>query len=86
MDLVPFAWDRELSPARLRAALADPADPDHDRLLALLLREGRPDEVWRWTTPEHVAAHFARIEARLGRRRAFWRWLLDGWRRLGLLA
>jgi hypothetical protein len=80
-----FAWDRELSEARLRAALSDASDPDHDRLLALLLREARPDEVWRWTTPEHVANSFERVSPRLGRRREFWRWLLAGWRQLGLL-
>ena len=81
-----FAWDREISEERLRTALSNASDADHDRLLALVLREARPDEVWRWTTPEHVAVHFERVEARLGRKREFWRWLLAGWRRLGLLA
>jgi hypothetical protein len=60
-------------------------DPDHDRLLALLMREGSPPEVWRWTHPAHVAAHLDRLAPRLGRRRAFWLWLFAGWKRLGLL-
>jgi hypothetical protein len=80
-----FVWDRDLPPDRLRAALADSEHADHDRLLALLLREARPDEVWRWTNPEHVAVHLDRLAPRLGRKRAFWVWLFDGWRRLGLL-
>ena len=84
--MLPFAWDRTLSEERLRAALADAAHPDHDRLLALLLREARPDQVWAFTTPDHVAEHLDRLAPRLGRRREFWVWLFEGWRRLGLLS
>ena len=78
-------WDREIPADLFHAAVNDAGHPDHDRWLALLLREARPDEVWRWTSPEHVAEHVDRLAPWLGRRRAFWPWLLAGWRRLGLL-
>jgi hypothetical protein len=81
-----FPWDRDISEERFRAMVNDPSAPQHDAWLALLLREARPAEVWSWTTPEHVAEHLDRIAARLGRRRAFWLWLFEGWRRLGLVA
>lgn len=80
-----FVWDRRLSEAELRAALRDANHPEHDVLLSLVLREARPDEVWKWTTPEHVAEHLDRLAPRLGRSRAFWQWLFEGWRRLGLV-
>ena len=81
-----FLWDREIPVERFRQVIEDPTDPSHDAWLALLLREATPEEVWTWTTPVHVAAHMERLSPRLGRRREFWLWLFDGWRRLGLVA
>ncbi len=70
-------WDRRLTVAELEAVLARPDHPEFVDLLALTLRQARPEEVWRFIRPEQVAREFARVESRLGRRRAFWRWLLD---------
>lgn len=81
-----FLWDRDIEAERFRAAVNDPEDPNHDRWLALLLREARPDEVWQWTTPAHVSEHLERLAPCLGRRREFWLWTFQGWRRLGLVA
>lgn len=81
-----FLWDRSIPVERFRAVVNDPTDPRHDAWLALLLRESRPGAVWDWTTPAHVAEHLERIAPRLGRQRAFWLWLFEGWRELGLVA
>jgi hypothetical protein len=86
-DKIPyFLWDRSITVAELRDVLANPAAPDRDALLALLLREARPDEVWAFVSPHVVAAEWPRLAPRLGARRAFWGWLLEEWRKLGLLA
>jgi hypothetical protein len=53
--------------------------------MAKLLREARDIDVWQFVTPEEVAAALPRIRHRLGRRRAFWEFLIEGWRRDGLL-
>lgn len=82
----PFLFDRDISADAFRAEVNDAQAPHHDAWLALLLREARPDQVWAWTSPEHVAAHLDRIAPVLGRRRDFWLWLFDGWRGLGLVA
>jgi hypothetical protein len=85
-DATPgFLWDRKVTVGRLRAALLDPGDPQHVQLLRVLLREARPDEVWKFVTPEQVAREWASIRPGLGRRRAFWEWLLAEWRDRGLL-
>ena len=86
MNPPDFLWDRQIDPERFRAVVNDADQPQHDAWLALLLREARPDEVWRWTTPDHVGEHLERIAPKLGRKRAFWLWLFEGWRRLGLVA
>jgi len=81
-----FFWDRDVSIAELRATLAGPDGWEKDRLLGVMLREARDIDVWRFVTPEVVAAALPRIERRLGRRAKFWKWLIDGWRADGLLA
>lgn len=80
-----FLWDHDVTNADVRAALRDPSDPRRSRFLARLLREARPDEVWRWVTPTEVARALPELDHRLGRRREFWRWLIAGWQEQGLL-
>jgi len=81
-----FLWDRAITVAQLRATLNTPGAHDREALIAHVLREARPDEVWAFVSPGDVAAEWARLAPRLGRRRAFWAWLLEEWRTLGLLA
>ena len=50
-----------------------------------MLREARDIDVWTFVTPAEVAEALPRIERRLGRRAAFWRFLIDGWKKDGLL-
>ena len=80
-----FLWDEDVSIAELRAILHGPAGPLRDRALAKMLREARDIDVWTFVTPAEVAEALPRIERRLGRRAAFWRFLIDGWKKDGLL-
>jgi hypothetical protein len=80
-----FLWDEDVSIEELRAILRGPPGDLRDRALAKMLREARDTDVWSFVTPAAVAEALPRIERRLGRRAAFWRFLLDGWRKDGLL-
>jgi len=72
--------------AELRAALRQDAAADTRlRLFGKLLREARDVDVWRFVTPPEVAAALPLLGRRLGRRRRFWEFLVDGWRDDGLL-
>lgn len=66
--------------------LADRQHPRRLILLAALMREARPEDVWTYVTPREVSDDLAELLPRLGRQRAFWKWLFEGWRRLGLLS
>ena len=81
-----FFWDEDVSVAELRATLASGGD-EHERLrlLGKLLREARDMDVWRFVTPSEVAAALPALGRRLGRRRPFWEFLINGWRSDGLL-
>jgi hypothetical protein len=80
-----FLWDEELTVRDVRAALHDGPPEERLRLLAKILREARDDEVWQFTTPHEVAQQWTALAPRLGRRRAFWEFLLDAWRTRQLL-
>ncbi len=80
-----FFWDEDLSIGELRERLAGPDSRERLRLLAKLLREARDLDVWKFVTPQEVAEALPALTGRLGRRRGFWEFLIEGWREDGLL-
>jgi len=80
-----FLWDEDVTIDELRAKLRGQDEAERLRLLGKMLREARDVDVWRFVTPAEVAAVLGRIARRLGRRRAFWEFLIEGWRSDGLL-
>ncbi|MDX2168553.1 MAG: hypothetical protein SF182_15870 [Deltaproteobacteria bacterium] len=81
-----FLWDESTTVGAFRAALAVATDEERDRLIGKLMREARDTDVWRFVRPREVWRRFATIRPHLGRRRAFWEYLFDAWRRDGFLA
>ncbi|HKB17005.1 MAG TPA: hypothetical protein VKF62_13145 [Planctomycetota bacterium] len=72
--------------SELRAILGDEGHPRWVELAAKVMREARDDEVWVFLQLARVAARHAELRPRLGRRRAFWDDLLEGFRGDGLVA
>ena len=81
-----FLWNEDLTAAEFRRRLAGGDEAERLRLLAILLREARDLDVWAFVTPHEVAQALPQVAHRLGRRRAFWEFLIDGWRRDGILS
>jgi hypothetical protein len=79
-----FLWDEPITLAVLRARLRTASRPERIRLLGRILREARDPDVWRFTTPDEVAASWPDLQRYLGRRRTFWEFLLQRWQELGL--
>jgi hypothetical protein len=80
-----FLWDERRTTGEFRQALAVAPPGEWARLVGKLMREARDSDVWKFVTPAEVWAHFDAIRPYLGRRRAFWEYLLHGWRRDGFL-
>jgi hypothetical protein len=80
-----FLWDEDVSVGELREALASGNEPERLRLAGKLLREARDTDVWQFLTPADVAALLPKLGRRLGRRAAFWNFLIQGWRADGLI-
>lgn len=84
-DAIPyFLWDEPMTVAELRRRLDRPTE--RTPLLGKILREARDTDVWSFTTPQEVWRLWPQLSRHLGRRRAFWEFLLGRWRELGLLA
>ncbi len=86
-DVVPyFVWDEPMTVQEINRRLQTASQPERYRLLGKILREAKDTDVWRFTTPEEVAAQWPDLAPHLGRRRPFWEFLLGQWRSQGLLA
>ncbi len=80
-----FLWDEDLSIAELHQVLHHGPERERLRLLGKMLREARDVDVWAFVTPPEVADALPQLGMRLGRRRRFWEFLIQGWRADGLL-
>jgi hypothetical protein len=79
-----FLWSEATTVGQFREALARADDAERAQLLGRLMREARDPDVWEFTTVAEVRRLFPLISRYLGRRRAFWTWLIDSWVELGL--
>lgn len=81
-----FLWDVDVSDAEFRARLRHEDPNIRAQWQGVLLREATFREVWKYVTLREVLANWDNIRRHLGRRRAFWEWLINGWREDGILA
>jgi hypothetical protein len=79
-------WDEDMSVGELRQRLASTSGGERLRLMAKLLREARDDEVWQFVSLREVLDRWGALAPHLGRRRAFWEFLIDAWQRQGLVS
>jgi hypothetical protein len=80
-----FLWDVPIGEAELRERLRD-RDPDtRAQWEARVMREARFDDVWGYVSLDDVLRDWQHIRRHLGRQRAFWAFLIQGWRDDGLL-
>jgi hypothetical protein len=80
-----FLWDEPMTVAELKRRLVSASESERTRLLGKILREARDTDVWKFTTPEEVWENWDKLEKHLGRRREFWRFLLESWHEEGLI-
>lgn len=74
-----FLWDADMTLDQFRAGLRDP-DPDvRAYLVAKLMRQAKPDDVFQFVRLADLIELWPRLERFLGRAQPMWRWLLDCW-------
>jgi hypothetical protein len=80
MTVPYFLWDEPMTVADLRERLHTASEPERLRLLGKIMREARDSDVWGFISPAEVSRLWDGVSKHLGRRRAFWEYLLRRWR------
>lgn len=80
-----FLWDEPVTIRQLREILKSGSEEERLTYMAKILREARYEDVWAFLTLDDVLQNFDRLAPKLGRRRAFWEFLMRKWRELGLV-
>lgn len=80
-----FLWDEDISVREFKQRLGGADAAERLRMLAKLMREARDTDVWTFITPQEAADAMPLLTRKLGRRQAFWEFLIDGWRRHGVI-
>jgi hypothetical protein len=74
-----FLWDCEMTVDDLRRALRDSEPAGRAYLVAKLMRQAKPDDVFSFVSVGDILKLWDRVEGRLGTARPFWSWLLGRW-------
>lgn len=82
-----FLWsgNDRLTETELRSRVRSADLRERALWIGRVMREAKSDDVWKYVTIEEVLRDWSEIRRHLGRSRPFWEFLLDGWRRLGLI-
>lgn len=74
-----FLWDTDMTLARFEQLLGAGDEGVRAHLVAKLMRQAKPDDVFTFVRLREIAELWPQIEYRLGRTRAFWEWWLSRW-------
>jgi hypothetical protein len=80
-----FLWGVEITDAEFRERLKHPDPGIRAQWQGRLLRWAKFGEIGSFVTLPEVLENWERIRPHLGGQRAFWDWLIEGWRKDGLL-
>jgi len=76
-----FLWDTDLTRSGFERVLREGSDVQRAHMIAKLMRQAKPDDVFTFVSLARIRADWSRIEPALGNAREFWAWLLDEWDR-----
>jgi hypothetical protein len=76
-----FLWDCDLTLAEFEARLRDPDPEVRAYLIAKLMRQAKPVDVFQFVTVANIEELWPEVVGQLGESRAFWSWLLGMWQR-----
>ena len=82
-DIPYFSWDRPLTVREIKERLRSSSGLERARLAGWIMREAAFADVWQFLTPKEACSQLDELEPFLGRRRAFWQYILNAWHELG---
>jgi hypothetical protein len=83
-DTIPnFSWDRKLTEKQIFSRLQASTGLQKILFVSWILREAAFKDIWKYVTPQEVWKQFGELKQFLGRRKAFWEFILGKWHELG---
>lgn len=74
-----FLWDVDMTLERFQEQLRGDDEGVRLHLIAKLMRQAKPDDVFTFVRLDEIAARWDSLEPRLGRMREPWAWWLRQW-------
>jgi hypothetical protein len=74
-----FLWDAEMSLDDFKSALHHDDPAVRAYFLGKLMRQAKPDDVFLFASVPEIRDLWPSVQKYLGRRAAFWSWLLETW-------
>ncbi len=74
-----FLWDVDMTLERFESLLREGESTLRAHLVAKLMRQAKPDDVFQFVSLSEIGALWPDIENRLGRSRDFWKWWMEQW-------
>lgn len=74
-----FLWDCDMTLNGLRRALRSSEPVARAYLVAKLMRQAKPDDVFSFVSVDEIRELWGLVEGQLGTARPFWSWLLARW-------
>lgn len=74
-----FLWDADMTLQRFEELLRTGDHATRVYLVAKLMRQAKPDDVFEFVTLARIAELWPELVHDLGRTRAFWGWILRQW-------
>jgi hypothetical protein len=83
-NIIPsFCWDRNWTLQEIRNRIADSTAFEQILLIAWVLREGTPIEIWNIFSPKDIFPVLKKLLPFLGRRKNYWIYTYNVWHKLG---
>lgn len=78
-----FLWDCDMTMSELIEGLKNPDVEIRAYLAAKIMRQAKPDDVFTFLTLKQIAELWPNLVRYLGKKLAFWDWLLSMWEKQG---
>ncbi len=74
-----FLWDVDMTLDAFTTKLREETPAAKAYLIGKLMRQAKPDDVLTFVTVDEIVAAWKDIDRYLGKKREFWRWLVEYW-------
>jgi hypothetical protein len=74
-----FLWDTDITLERFEELLREGPEEVRVHMLAKLMRQAKPDDVFLFVRLEDIRRLWSKVERKLGRTREFWTWWMERW-------